>query len=136
VGQLLVAQACVDLGFLDQAERIARQALSKASGPAALSLEFCLANVLLKESKTEEALSRLEKTATATSPYRAPALLQLARLDLEGKRFAECLQKCEDLWNERALADTQSVLQVWGAALEAMGDFARAAQCFAGKAPL
>src|SRR5205085_2729608 len=109
--------------------------LTKASGPVAGTVEFELANVLLKANKTEAALSLLQKTATASSPYRAGALLQLARLDLEGKRFVACASTCEKLWNEHVVADPHSLLELWGAALEGAGDFAKAAQCFAGKAP-
>ncbi len=75
------------------------------------------------------------KLASTPSPYRAKARLQIAQIKLYDKQFKDCVELCRDLWKDRADLDTPDLLQIWGTALEGMGDFSKAALCYAGKAP-
>jgi tetratricopeptide (TPR) repeat protein len=135
VGYYLIAQAYGELGFWDQAERLLRQVAPHTHGPIALGLECLLGDAILKQRRRTEAMTVFEKVAAQPSPFRLRARLQIARFDLEDKHFTACIQKCQELWAETSMADTPALLQLWGAALEGTGDFAKAAQCFAGKAP-
>jgi tetratricopeptide (TPR) repeat protein len=135
VGHSLIAQAYRDLGFWDQAERLLRQATTQTQGPLNASLTYLLGDTLLKQNRREEAGRLFAKLAATPSSLRTPARLQLAQLDLQDKRFQECVSKCQKLWAEQAVSDPTPLLQIWGAALEGTGDFTKAAQCFAGKAP-
>ena len=136
VGQSLRAQAYRDLGFWDQAERLLRHAAAQTPGPMKPALEYLLGDTLLQQNHGDEATRLFEKLAATPSAFRTRARLQLAQLDLKAKHFQECARKCQELWAEQALPDgAGALLQIWGAALEGAGDFAKAAQCFAGKAP-
>jgi tetratricopeptide (TPR) repeat protein len=135
VGAYLLAQAYRDLGLLEQAERHLRPGPPDVTGALRTSMDYLLADTLLKENREQEAIAMFEKLAAADSTYRNQARLRLARLDVEHKHFAEALRKCGELWSERAFSDTSELLHLWGTALEGMGDLTRAAQCFAGKAP-
>jgi tetratricopeptide (TPR) repeat protein len=134
-GQWLVAQAYHDLGFSDEAERLLRRALPEARGPFKASVEYALAETLLKKGQHDEAARMFAQCAEPESRHRVRAIFQLARLDLEQKRFRECAEACGRLWRERPFPEESALLAVWGAALEGSGDLAKAAMCYAGKAP-
>ena len=134
-GQWLIARAYRDLGFWDQAEQVLRRSLVDAQGPFKTCVEFTLADTLVKRDQRAEAAQIFSRCAEAETPYRARARFELARIDLQEKRFRECEEMCRKLWNERSLSDPSALLNVWGAALEGKGDLAKAAQCYAGKAP-
>ena len=136
VGSYLIAQAYRDVGIWDQAERLLKQALAHCKSPLAPGLEFLLADTFLKHNQRTEAVALLEKLTAQPNRYRAEAVFLRRQLDLQDKHYQECADKCRELWTEQAVADVPSLLQVWGAALEGTGDFARAAQCFGGKAPI
>ena len=135
VGLGLGARAYVELGFSDQAERHLRQGLTKVKGPASPALEFLLAETLLNQDRRDDALPLFEKLATTPSQYRAKAAFQLARFDLLDKNYESCIERCQQLWADGAITESANLLHLWGTALEATGEFAKAAQCFAGKAP-
>jgi tetratricopeptide (TPR) repeat protein len=135
VGHCLMAEAYRDLGFQDQAERLLRRVAPQTHGPMVQHLNFLLGDTLLKLNRRDEAAGVFEKLAATPSPFRRRALWELARLDLEEKHYAECAQKCQELWAKESVSDQTALLQLWGAALEGAGDLDKAAQCFAGQAP-
>jgi tetratricopeptide (TPR) repeat protein len=135
VGHFLCAEAYRELGLYDLAERLLRRAAPRAGGTMALRLEYLLADTLLRLNRAGDAAGLFEKLSERRPPFRTLARWQLAQLDLADKRYPECVQRCQELWPEQALLDAPALLRLWGTALEATGDFAGAAQCFAGKAP-
>jgi tetratricopeptide (TPR) repeat protein len=135
VGWCIAAQAFQDLGFADQAERLLRKTVAKSRGPVVSSLEHLLAESLLAQNRQDEAIPLLEKLAKSETPARPNARFRLAQIDLQKKRYSDCVVKCKELWSQGAFAEPAALLSLWGAALEKTGDFANAARCFAGKAP-
>lgn len=133
-GQLLIARAYHELEFVDQAELAARQALAAAWGPLKQSAEYQLATTIA-ERKDAEAAEILEKLVEQESPYRERARFQLARIDLAQRKFQPCADKCRQIWQDGRFADRPALLRLWGTALEGAGELAKAAQCYAGKAP-
>jgi hypothetical protein len=99
------------------------------------ALEYGLGETLLMRDRRADAMVIFQKLAANPSAYRARAIFQLAHFDLQEKSYAACADKCHQVWGERSLIESSSVLQLWGHALEGMGEYAKAAQCFAGKAP-
>ena len=134
-GQWLVAQAYRELGFGDEAERLLRLTLPESRGPFKASVEYALAETLVKKGQHDEAAQLFSQCVEADTRYRPRARFQLARLDLEQKRFRECAEACRQLWSEHTFLEEPALLALWGAALEGSGDLAKAAQCYAGKAP-
>jgi tetratricopeptide (TPR) repeat protein len=137
VGLYLLAQAYEELAFLDQAERLLRKASVSARKHAclAIGLDRKLGEVLLKLNQREKAEVLFEKIAATDSPHRVHANLHLARLHLADKRWKDCAEKCQQLWKDQTHPEPMVVLQLWGTALEGVGEYAKAARCFAGKAP-
>ncbi len=135
LGDLMIAQAYRELGFWSHAEQILRRTTPPARSTLARAIEYALADTLMKQQRREEATKLFEKLAGAPSNYRPQARLQLAQIKLLDKHFKECAELCKELWKERPYLDAQALLQTWGAALEGMGDFAGAAQCYAGTPP-
>jgi tetratricopeptide (TPR) repeat protein len=135
IGYSLIARALHELGFLEQAEQRWRQALQQSRGAYVAALEYSLGEALLKQDRRADAVALFEKLAAAPSLYRARARFQLAQADLYDKQFSACEEKCRQLWAEGSIAETAALLHAWGSALEGMGEFGKAAQCFAGKAP-
>lgn len=134
-GQWLMAQAYRDLGFLDAAQRQLTVAREAARGPFKWCVENTLAEVLAQQEQFEEATVIFEELAETESRFRGGAKYQLARIALIEGRYDLCTARCRQLWNEKAYPDTGALLHLWGAALDARGEYAKAAQCFAGKAP-
>ena len=135
IGHGLMARAFFELGFAEQAEQRLRQTLAESHGAGALALEFLLAETLLMQDRRADAVTLFQKLAAASAPYGARARFQLAKVDGQEKRFSVCAEKCRQLWAERSSTDNTALLHLWGAALEGMGEYGKAAQCFAGKAP-
>ena len=135
IGHGLMARAYYDLGFCEQAEQRLRQTLAEIHGPYAAALEYLLGESLQKQDRRADAVALFQKLAASPSLYCARARFQLAKVDLQDKRFSACEEKCRQLWAERSLSETTALLHVWGTALEGKGEFGKAAQCFAGKAP-
>ena len=134
-GLWLMAEAYRDLGFFEQAEKLLRKTAKDLHGPFTSCLDYSLADTLAQRGDHAEAARLFEEVTARDTPYRAKARFELARLDLLHKRYHECAAKCQQLWKDKAFADAQPLLRVWGAALEGSGDITRAAQCYAGKAP-
>ena len=134
-GQWLIAEAYRELGFWEQAERVLRLAHVGVSGPLKVSVEYSLADTLMKVNKRTEAVEIFTRHAEMESPYRARAHFQLAKVDVEEKRFQAAVDKCRNLWKDRSIPDQSALLNLWGAALEGNGELAKAARCYAGKAP-
>jgi tetratricopeptide (TPR) repeat protein len=98
-------------------------------------LEYLLGETLLTRDGRADATVIFEKLAVAPSPYRGRSQLKLAQFDLQDKRYEACVEKCRQIWADKSVADSAALLQVWGSALESMGEYTKAANCFAGKAP-
>jgi tetratricopeptide (TPR) repeat protein len=134
-GQWLIAEAYRDLEFWDQAEGVLRLAQVGASGSLKICVENSLGDTLIRTSKRAEAAELFTRYAEMETPYRPRARFQLARIDVEEKRFKEAAERCRTLWKERTFADQTALLHLWGAALEGCGELTKAARCYAGKAP-
>ncbi len=137
LGQNLMAQAYHELGFADQAERQLRQALASVHQKTSLAahLELKIGESLLSQDQFDKARSLFEKVAATSFSHRYQASFHLARLDLREKKWGKCNERCRALWESRSFSDSAALLQVWGTALESMGNYAGAAQCFAGSPP-
>jgi tetratricopeptide (TPR) repeat protein len=135
IGDGLIARAYLDLGFGEPAEQRLRKSLKTTQGPYATSLEYLLGETLLTQDRRADAVALFEKLAASKSPYQSKARFQLARMDLQDRRFAVCEEKCRRLWTQEAFANKAELLKMWGESLEAMGEHTKAARCFAGKAP-
>jgi tetratricopeptide (TPR) repeat protein len=134
-GDGLIARAYLDLGFGEQAEQRLRKTLAKTRGPYVPLLEFSLGETLLARERRADAVVIFQKLAADPSPHRTKAKFKLAQFDLQDKNYAACEEKCRQIWAEKSFAEPAALLQVWGSALESMGEFTKAASCFAGKAP-
>lgn len=135
VGAGLVASAYYDLGFCEQAEKQLRRALEAGQGSYTAGLEFLLARTLWKQNRHADAVGLFQKLAATRSPYRDKSRFQLAQIDLDDKNFVACEAKCRQIWSDGAGAESAALLRIWGGALEGMGEYGKAAKCFAGKAP-
>ena len=135
IGDALVAHAYLDLGFGEQAEQRLRQALRTTQGPCVVSLEYLLGETLLTQNRRADAVALFEKLAGSKSPYQGKASFQMARMDLQDRRFGMCEEKCRRLWSQEPFTNKTELLRLWGDALDGMGEHSKAARCFAGKAP-
>ena len=135
VGHLLFAQAYVELGFTEPAESWIRKAAKLPTGPLRPAIDFALAELLTKQDRRDDAAPLFKKLVDDKTRYQGRARHQLARIDFHAKRYAECVESCRSLWTDHTFTDADAVLHLWGAALEATGDFGKAAQCYSGKAP-
>jgi tetratricopeptide (TPR) repeat protein len=135
IGDGLIAHAYLDLGFGQQAEQRLRQSLKTAQGPNVASLEYLLGETLLIQDRRADAFAVFAKLAASKSSYQIKADFRLTQMDLQDGRFTMCEEKCRRLWTQEAFTDKAALLRLWGAALDGIGEHARAARCFAGKAP-
>jgi tetratricopeptide (TPR) repeat protein len=135
LGLSLLAQAYGDLGFWEQAEGLLRRAAAEKRGALTISIEYKLAETLLLQNQRQKAQPIFEKIAASSSRRRNHANYQLARLDLQDQKWKECAAKCQAIWQDGTFPESAALLHLWGSALEGLGDYDRAARCFAGKAP-
>lgn len=135
-GICIVADACDEMGFPEESERLLRKAVLDPYSPMTPMIELKLGQALLKQDQREPAQRLFEKLLDEPARIRSQARFELARLDLMERRWPGCIEQCEQLWKEHAPVDRASLLRLWGSALEGAGDYTKAAACFSGKAPL
>src|SRR5262249_4075661 len=132
-GHWLMAKAYQELGFWDQSEKLLRRALPHAQPPFNAGIEITLAETLLKKNLRADATTFFEKWAASDSPFRSRARLHLARIEFNDKHFTACADWCQKMWTDRDFQEPGELFVLWGSALEGAGEYAKAAQCFAGK---
>lgn len=137
VGTHLFVQACREVGLWDEAARRCAGERGHVHGPLAPALQFAHAEALLHLQRDAEALPLLRDLDDTKHAGRwaDAARLELAAIDLGAGKAEDCRQRCAELWRGATTVDTTRLLQLWGAALERLGDYDRAARCFSGNPP-
>ncbi|HYV37904.1 MAG TPA: tetratricopeptide repeat protein [Gemmataceae bacterium] len=136
IGQLLAGQAFKELGMPQQMAKVFEDALGSAKGPVAAEMTYCLAEHHWSEGNREPALKLFHTLATSPQgKWGQAARMRLASVALEGGQPQQCLQACTALLHETEGVDRPAVLRLMGSAYEQLGDFQKAAQCYAGQAP-
>jgi tetratricopeptide (TPR) repeat protein len=135
-GQLLAGQAYKELGMSQPMAKAYERALPAAFGLVADEMMFGLADCLATEGKREAAQKWFQTLATSPKgQWTLTARYRLAALALQGGQPQQCVQACAQLLQEEGPVDRAAVFQLMGTAYEQLGDFRRAARCFAGQAP-
>jgi tetratricopeptide (TPR) repeat protein len=135
-GQLLAGRAFQDLAMTQQMAKVYDKALATATGLVAEEMTFGLAEYHLGEGKKEPALKALQSLAgLQKSKWTLAAKFRLATIAQQDGQFQQCLQVCTALLKEEGGVDRAAVFQLLGSAYEQLGDYPRAARCFAGQLP-
>ncbi len=125
-----------ELGLWDEVVATCDQALPSLRGPLVPAIRVAQGEALLRLDRRAEAVACLGKVADQKGgKWSAEALLLLAGLDLYEGRAADCAARCARIWRSEAGVDPTAVLRLWGAAYEQLGEYAKAARCFAGTPP-
>lgn len=137
IGTLLLVQACREVGLWDEAARRCALERPHVRGPLAPALQFAHAEALIQLQRDDEALPLLRDldASVRTGRWANAARLELAAVDLRAGKAEECQRRCAELWQAGRTVETTRLLQLWGAALEQLGDYERAARCFSGEPP-
>lgn len=134
-GTLLRVQVHRDLGLTPLAAAELERAVSRAGGRLAAKLTWALALAHLHEGSEESARECLGNLVVADdNELSALAHLTLARLELQSRRPKACVQRCLQMPAVSA-ASAEERLRLMGRAFEMLGDYERAAACFAGQEP-
>lgn len=134
VEQRSKVQAYLDLGMWTEAAQACARVRPGMQGPLRAPLTLMHADALIHLHRTREASAILEELAKVASSERwnQEARFRLAQIDLDEGRDRECIARCELLWTGHRYHDVTGLLQLWGNAYERLGDFEKAARCFAG----
>ena len=136
IGRLLVGQAYKDLGMGQEMAKVYEDALSTTAGPIGEEMCFGLADHRFREGKQESALKLFNSLAVLQQgKWVCAARLRLAAIALQEGHAQECLSACNTLLPMQSATDRSAVFQLIGAAYEQLGDYQKAARCYAGQMP-
>jgi tetratricopeptide (TPR) repeat protein len=136
IGLLLAGRAYAELGLPAERAKVFEAALVKATGPWADEMRFGLAEHYCAFGKREAGRKLLEiQAAQQAGKWSRAARLLLASLALQDNQPQQCLTACAAMLGDPDLTDRKAVLQLMGGAYEQLGDYEKAARCFAGKLP-
>lgn len=133
-GKVLLGRAYAALNMWDHAVRTYENALPQVQGPLMQDITLALGEALVKDKRPADAIRHFTALADGGGKWAPQAQLGLATIDLQELRFAECLNRCQKLLEDSNL-DRKTVLATMGKAFEGMGEYRRAARCFAGQPP-
>ncbi len=134
-GPVLIGQAYRDLGLVEQMVEVYSHALSQDSRePFASEMKFALAEHAVLSGDPQQGVADLTALhANPHNPWSVRAGLRMAAWELSQDHSTECLALCRELLKRDT--DHSPILRLMGSAYERIGDYANAAECFAGVAP-
>jgi tetratricopeptide (TPR) repeat protein len=135
-GFLLAGQACKEMGMPREMAKLYREALPRAVGAAAEEMHFELAEYLLAEGQGEPAVKMLNELAVMPNGrWSRAARLRLARVAVDEGKGQQAVEQGRALLKDAPAAEQTALLLLLGSAYEQVGDFQRAARCYAGQVP-
>ena len=135
LGDRLVAQAYRDLGFWSHAEQILRQTKPHAQSTLAKAIEYCLADTLMKMQRREEATNLFGKLAALRRSIAPRPGCNWPTSSFTTSSSRNVADICGELWKEAPTLTLWQCCKFGAPALEGLGEFAKAAQCYSGKPP-
>lgn len=134
-GLFLAGLAHAELGLWDETIRLYERTLPGVTGPLAQEMSFWLAGALSRKHRFDEARRLLVPLTATPGKWHDLAQLELATLDLQQNRAADCVARCRRLLLESTSLNLHEVFALLGRAYEAQGKFAEAARCYAFELP-
>lgn len=135
LGVFLVGRIYSDLGRPEKTVALYEEWVGRVRGPLAVTMTNVAAGAFDRAGNVAAAKSRYQAVAAADAgPEGTAARLRLAEYELLAGSAVECLEWCRALRSARTV-DSNRLNRVMGRAYEALGQYDRAAACFAGRPP-